>query len=328
MAGVRAALAVVALTVTIGLPRFAARTPDSYGYVQLARYLRGEVGREELVTPYAYRVLTPFIAAHLPWRDPSLSLALINVLCTIAAYLLFMRYLRRLLPSRAAVNLGMLIAVVSFPTFAYSSEVLTDPAGFLALIAASSLLLEERPYAFSATVSLGILARDSVVVMVAVFLLYQALRERRMRGPWPWITSLVVALPPLVTLLAVRRYFSDLPNVTGMPSLHQVWSNLRNPLRCASVLLTVGPPGLLLVAGWRQRGRAAFAVLPRRELGLLAALTAVGVLFGLYSVVAFVMSGRYVWLTYPGLIPLAVVAGRDTFVARRLTTAANTLFGP
>ena len=327
-ARLRGAVVVTALTIVIGLPRFAQHTPDSPQYVELARYFRGDTERDRLAAPYAYRVLTPFFAAQLPMRDVSINLALINVLCTVLAYLTFARYLARLLPSRTDVNVGMLLLTVSFPTFAYSSRVLSDPAGFLALVTATILLLDECRWAFSVTLTLGTLARDSVILMVAVFLLHRAMEGISAPEKRHWLTPTLAILPPIVTFFAVRAYFSDLPDRTGAPSLHQLWRNLESPLRCASVLLTIGPPTLLLLAGWRRKGLSFAADLPAPEKRLLLVITALGLVFGLYSLGAFVVGGRYFWPAYPGLIPLAVMAGiHTTLFTRWLAPAANALFG-
>jgi len=106
---------VFVLTILLSLPRCAHHTPDSKHYIILAKYFRGDRDRHSLRTPFAYRVLVPLLAAHGPTDDLDFNFAAINVACTVAAYLLFVAYLKKLVTSSTELNVGFLLLVVSFP---------------------------------------------------------------------------------------------------------------------------------------------------------------------------------------------------------------------
>ena len=163
---------VITLTILLALPRFAHHTPDSPRYINLAKYFRSELPREQLLGPHAYRVLVPFLAAHIPSDNLAFNFALINVLATLIAYLIFIPYLKCFVTSRTDFNVGMLMLVMSFPSLNYASRVLTDPVGFLTFVIAAYLLLKEYYYRLSATVCLGVLARESLLCMVLVTTIY------------------------------------------------------------------------------------------------------------------------------------------------------------
>ncbi|MGH7369832.1 MAG: hypothetical protein ACREIN_02985 [Candidatus Methylomirabilaceae bacterium] len=83
---------VILLTVVLALPRFGRHSPDSLRYLALAKYFRGEVAREELRGPFAYRPLVPFLAAQLPPGNLDFNFAVIKIAATVLAYLLLIPY--------------------------------------------------------------------------------------------------------------------------------------------------------------------------------------------------------------------------------------------
>jgi len=111
---VRLLIVTILLTGCLGIPSFAHYTPDSPHYVNLARYFQGDLQKEQLLKPYAYRPLVPLLATLLPIDSLDDSIALINILATIAAYLIFIRYMKELGMSPLQVDVGLLIFVLSF----------------------------------------------------------------------------------------------------------------------------------------------------------------------------------------------------------------------
>ena len=300
------------LTILLSLPRFAHHTPDSKHYINLAKYFRGDLDRHSLRTPFAYRVLVPFLAAHGPSDDLDFNFAAINVGCTVAAYLIFVAYLKKLVTSSTELNVGATLLVVSFPSLNYSSGILTDPAAFLVCVAAAYLLSQERYALFAAVVSLGVLARESVLSMVLVAVLYLLMNSRRQRAAL--LTKLpLVIVPPAVVLIAVRLCFSDMPHYLWVPSLQVMLSNLKRP-----VLFTLCPTLVLFLIGvWTKR----FGFVERlsfRQKNLLLSLTIGGALTVIYSVVAAFMSGRFLWPLYTVLVPVAVLASNKTIIFTKL----------
>ena len=327
----RLVVVVILITVVLALPRFAHHTPDSKHYISLAKYLRGDVPREQLRGLFAYRILVPFLAATLPSDNLDLNFALINVLATILAYLVFIPYLKRFVTSQTDLNVGMLLLVVSFPTFNYASGVLTDPVGFLMFIIAAYLLLNERYFLFTCAVCLGLLARESALFLVPASIMYIVmgyLGQRKKNWMKAFGILTVVAIPPALLLFADRAFFSDIPNpyYYGL-SLRKFVANITRTINWITFLLTLGPPVLLCLIGLRRDGLRFVADLPAREARLLFSITIVGVLHMIYSV-ATGMSGRYVWPSYSVLIPLAVLLGnRTTLFMEGLVPIANRIFG-
>ena len=127
-------LIIVGLTILLSIPRFSHYVaPDSTRYVELASYFQGTLLKQELHTPYIYRVLVPYLASLGPTNSLDTNFAAINVLFTSAAFIVFYFYLQTLIKNTSQVNFGMLIFIVAFPTVNYSSGVMTDAAGFFFL---------------------------------------------------------------------------------------------------------------------------------------------------------------------------------------------------
>ena len=222
-------VAIIVMTIALAIPRFAHHTPDSKFYTALSGYFQGAVDRASLHPPYAYRPLLPLLASYGPSKSVDINFAIINVLFTIGAYFIFYRYLRLLLRTRAEVNVGLLLLIASFPTFNYASGVLTDPAGYLFLTAASYLLAKKRFLLFSVVTSFGVLAREALLVIVLAYLIYVISSSFSEPRPNHSLYYLLWAIPPICVCFAVRLYFADLPTFFWYPSMQKFLMNISRP---------------------------------------------------------------------------------------------------
>ena len=326
---------VVLLTVVLGLPRFGRLTPDSRHYIAVAKYFRGAVARETLPRSFASRPLVPFLAARLPPANLDFNFAVTNIAATVLAYLLFIPYLKRFVTSSTELNVGMLMLVVSIPTPNYGSSVLSDPVGFLFLVIAVSFLLNEQYLRMTVAISLGVLARESLLTVAlasVIDLVLGAWGREANRWKRVWAILPLVSIPPIAVVLGVRAYYSDLPaSFWWTPSLQGFIRNISQPkLGWITFLLTLGPPLLLCVAGFRESGMRRLKAFGEREARFLLSLAAVGVAYIIYSNIirTAYMSGRFVWPFYTALIPIAVRMGNGTTLFTRwLGPLSDRLFG-
>lgn len=311
----RLVLVVILLTVILALPRFAHHTVDAKHYINVAKYFQGDLPREQLLAPFAYRVLAPFLAAHLPLSDLSASFALMNIAARIMAYLVFIPYLQRFATSRTDLNVGILMLVVSFPSFNYASGVLSDPVGFLLFVIGAYLLVSESYYLLSASICVGVLAREPVLCLVLASTIYVVIGNLSQRGRSRlkvWITLLITSVPPIAVYFAVRAYFSDVYDQGYMGlSLRSFLTNMTRPIGWGSFLLAVGPSVIVSLIGFRQRGLGFAKSLGDREARVLLSLAVASLPFMIYSLAVY-NSGRYVWPFYTALIPIAVLSSNQT----------------
>ena len=326
----RIMLFIVLVTVLISLPRFAHRTPDSSRYIKVAKFLCGEMEKEELAVPFACRIFTPLLANLVPIDNLDVSFALVNILATVFAYLLFVPYLKNFLKSETELRFGIFVLVVSFPTFNYASGVLTDPLGFLFLIISAYFLLKERFLFLSASITLGIVARDALISMVMIAIIYILTgligKGKEIRKEI-WGKLLVVTIPPMAVYIVLRIYFSGLHDAfTWIPSFRILLRNFTREISLTTFSLTLCPLLFLFLFGvWARKGDFKRS-LTEGQARLLFSITIVSIIFILYSQFTVYMSGRFVWPLYTALVPLTVLSIRHTVMFRKFLAPLSDLF--
>lgn len=324
---------IIGLTILLSIPRFKHYVaPDSTHYVELASYFAGDLAKEGLQTPFTYRVLVPYLASLGPSSQLDLNFAIINTIFTASAFILFYFYLQELVSNRSQFNFGLLLLIIAFPTVNYASGVMTDAAGFFFFVLATYLFLIRRFLFFTIALTIGVLAREAILVLllaVAVYILLSYLRgPKDERKPW-LILSL---LPPILAYVGVRMFFSDLPNFFWSPTWRQFLFTVSRPVAWTTFLLTLVPPILFLYLGYRRQLVSTAEVLRNWSFhtkSLLVSLAVAGIALNIYSITSAALSGRFVWPFYVVLIPLATAFFRDdgsrlfSFVG----TIANKIFG-
>jgi hypothetical protein len=326
-------LVIVGITFLLALPRFKHYVaPDSTHYVELASYFAGDLAKEELRTPFTYRVLVPFLAAIGPTNSLDLNFAIINILFTAGAFIVFYFYLQELLNDPSQINIGLLLLIVAFPTVNYASGVMTDAAGFFFFVLATYFFQTNRYLSFTVTLTCGVLARDAVLVLVIALIVYQLISYTR--GPryerQPWLFLAVV--PPLLIYIGIRAFFSDLPSFFWNPSWRQFMFTVSRPVAWATFLLTLLPPLLFLSLAYRRQTVPTGEVLAKWSFhtqNMLVSLTAAGIALNIYSITSAALSGRFVWPFYVVLVPLAAAYFRDdgSLIFRVSGSVADKLFG-
>jgi hypothetical protein len=324
---VRLLIVTILLTGCLGIPRFAHYTPDSPHYVNLARYFQGDLQKEQLLKPYANRPLVPLLATLLPIDSLDDSIALINILATIAAYLIFILYMKELGMSPLQVNVGILILVLSFPTFNYSSGVLTDPGGFFMFILGVYLLLKDKYYLLSFSACLGVLVRESHLILVLIAIIDILIRyfyQLKETQTWKKMAKriIIVSAPSILTFIIIQLYlFPDVRTSFHWGiSLQGLLRNISQPkIGWLTFSLTIFPPILLTIYGIHKNGLEFIDNMPLRIKILSFSITIVGIIYIIYSnsIATAYMSGRFVWPFYSILIPVTVLSIQRTSLYER-----------
>jgi hypothetical protein len=315
----------LSLLILLGLVRFGHLTPDSPYYLELVEYFEGGIPVNELNPPYAYRILTPWLASLIP-LNPNVAFASVNLAATFVAYILFALILRQLATSQNEFNVGLTLMVISFPTVNYSSGVLTDPVGFLFLTAGALTLYFEKFILLALVASVGVLARDSVVSLSLAAWIYLFLMRDEYKSRSIWTYSFV-GLVPVAFIFAIRAWLSDIPQYVWTPSFSRVSANLTRPVSWITVLLPAAPIAIVLFYGVWRRGCDRWHGLSHRQRAWTISLTSVSLLVLLYSVLSAFMSGRFVWPLYVTIIPISVIIASGTPLFNWLTAISNILFG-
>lgn len=281
-------------TLLLAVPRFAHTTPDSVYYTDLVRYFQGDLARESLHTPFAFRWLVPWIAAWLPGMSPPFAIATCSVVATCAAYLMAVRLWTQLLCTQRQLHIAAALLVCSFPTLNYGSAVLTDAAGLLVLTAACLAMLRHRYVVLGLILVVGTGVRESTLLMLPVMALCFA--QTRRPG---WLPALgIISICTLLAAGATRGYFADLPPYFWTPTWGRTIANLSRPVSWATVTLTVAP---LLVLYFARRVKGP---VPATLRIFVVSLALPCLLLFAYAVSSAFMSGRFLWPLYLALVPL------------------------
>jgi hypothetical protein len=271
--------------------RWGGTVEDSQAYFDTARYLRGELSKEELRAPFPYRILVPAIAAGLP-GDLRNGFAMLNwVLVTAAASLSTAAVLRAGLGSKRAVAAGLLM-LLSLPTVWYAPYLLVDPGSVCARAAFVLAIVTGQPWLAALAGLVGTAVREENILLLV------------------WLVAMrrIALLPGLAVLAAAGAWIvalrwwllAGLPGYTWEPSWWSFTHNLKDLRAMASVCLTALVVVPLALAAWRK---APPSLGQFRSLLLLMALPP------LYAALCVRIDGRAVWGLYPFLVPLAVSLG-------------------
>src|SRR5436190_675742 len=152
-------LLLIGLTLTCS-PRFNRDTrSDQEHYVNLIRYLRGQIDASTLSAPFAYRLAGPLLASVLP-LEPMTALNVVNLVALGIASLLIYRSIL-LLPRPFEVALaGSALFVFSFPTFYYGTIGYVDPVLILFLGLFVFAICAENRWLAATAFLLGCLAKE------------------------------------------------------------------------------------------------------------------------------------------------------------------------
>lgn len=295
------------LSIVISLYHFGWGYSDSLRYIKMVEYFRGNAEFKELVTPFAYRPLVPFIVSILPVDDIRQGFGIVNTTALFLSSLIMFLFLRSLAFSTMESYFGSVLTVVSFPAFYHGPSAGTDAVGFLVIILAVHLLHQGRFPLFFIVVSLGVLVRETNLALLLLLGLH--LSQRQFAGRRKKLV--IPALLPLLAYFLIRTAFCELGQFFWVPSFKTFFSNLSRPRAYLSTLFTIGPALILIPLAVKYRSEWLANWATRNDLRFLRNLCLSFAPIPIYAVVAVsYMDGRSVWVLYPIFIPLSLLGLR------------------
>lgn len=275
---------------------------DAEFYETYVQVFRGEASRDALTTPFSYRPLVPLLAAPLPFGAMT-ALNLVNLVGLEIGMLFLFLILRRLGGSDPLALLGCALYAVSFPVFYYGSVGIVDPVLVGFVTAGTYCILADRLRWLVAVSLLGVLCKETVVVLLAPLFVH-LWRARALGFVAALVLTGALGLGMAAVEVGVRLQVPGTAGHGWPMSLASLLENLQRPRAVLSFLLGLGVPGaaaLLFAAG------RASEVVRRPELATLAAGFLATLALSFYAMLAAYADGRFIWLSYPFSIPLAMV---------------------
>ena len=265
---------------------------DAPEYMNAVRYYRGEIPKDHLATPFAYRVGVPYVAARLPVKDPMTALNCVNGVGLALAIFFLHGAMRAIGFGFWTTVMGDFMSILSFPVFYYGAIGLVDPVAVTALAAGLYCLYRRHWLGLCGVIALGALVRETSIVLVVV-----AASHLLVTRPRNWrVTMVLVALAFILPTLGIRMAFHDLPHYVWKPTLSYLHQNLR--LRTVvSIALSFGIPGILTLMWLLQKRSGARASLVSNPavcvpmfIGILCALGLTA-----FAFLAAYADGRFLW---------------------------------
>ncbi|MHA1939343.1 MAG: hypothetical protein ACXABV_08220 [Candidatus Thorarchaeota archaeon] len=290
--------------------------PDSEKYILLFSLFRGEIPVEDLVTPFSYRPLLPYIASLIP-TDASIAFAITN-----SAFLLILSttlYLicRNFEITRFGSFLSAAACMATHQVAAYGAAVLVDTPAIMCMAVAALLMLQDKDnekwYLTSVVLMIGTAFRETVLLMALAYVLH----TRVVRHAIP------IILGPLLVHLGIRMLFTP-PAQTGFVWIFSLL-NLTDRLPTTLIMVQFAFQniivflliGLVLLRGtsWAKGGMWYWLW----TIGVpLAGITALGLFFGYFT-------SRFIWPLYIAIIPI-VALGVDwvlSFIKKRIGLSSS-----
>jgi len=272
---------------------------DAANYLAQVDYYRGGPPTELLISPFAERLLAPWLAARLPFAAMT-ALNVVNLLALAAALAFIDATLGLLGVGGRGRWLGGALFVFSFPTFYYGAIGLVDPALIAFLAAALYFLLAGRWVGLVVALLLGGLTRETIVLFLPVLVVYFACCTGRARRDAIWLLAAIGATLGGVLLAHLLRPAAAGEGYLWLPDWGRFLRNAARPRAWVSGAITLGlPAGLALWAMARHWPP------PRWTWPLLAGWLTCLALFVFAMFTAYV-DGRFVWPAIIFTIPIGL----------------------
>jgi len=275
---------------------------DAYQYITYTKYFRGDLSaHKKLENPFTYRPVAPFIASFLPFK-PMTSINILNVLALLVA-LIFLNQLLKFLKFKSSFRfLGLILFIYSFPTFYYGSSGNIDSVLICCLMIGLYVLLKEQWTLFLILLIISTGVKETSIVLVFVSVVYILLKTSMQVSRKIAIITSYVAVYASVTVI-IRNLFGTGSEYIWLPGIQKILENISRPKTWLSFILTLGIPGFL--SFFHLNHLKKYYNQKSIQLILLIGF-AISILLFVFSIISAYSDGRFIWVSYPFTIPLAL----------------------
>ncbi len=275
---------------------------DSRHYKNHILYFRGEVNETKLKEPWVYRPLPTYIASFLPFKAMT-SLNILNYIAMITGLIFLLKICFVLKLSSISSFIGGLFYTFSFPVFYYGTIGYIDPILVSSLIVSLYLILTQKNILFFISVILGALIKETFIIILPVWAIHQVLIQKRSIFVVCVILGfLMLCFIGVITLVRILTPVDS--GFLWVPKSKMVLFNLFRTRSWFSFLLTLGPAGIIAIYYLIKINKNIIDI-------PICIVFATGFLAGfsvfVYSMLSAYADGRYFWIAYPFMLPLACI---------------------
>ena len=280
---------------------------DSPFYVKLLLWLKGEYP-EPPGQPFRMRVLNPLLASYLsPLIGVNNSFGALNTAFWILTCLVYFLALSKYLGSNELAGVSCILFSGSIPVLVYGAAISTDMIGWLAL--AVAIYYVQKPVRFQNIILMGIcvciliFGREVSLLAIAYILIYRLIRGEKISKIF--LESIILGA---FSILAILTLYMLIPAPGYTAYFYPSFLNAGNLEKISKAIKQ-------LVAtyhiGWIPL--IAYSLDKTRKDALFNASVIVGGTFIFIDHFIGTISSRFVFLTYPGLLPAILVGINKLF---------------
>lgn len=288
---------------------------DSDEYVNMVKYFRGNLAPgDKLDPPYTYRILVPLMAAPLPF-NPITSINLLSVLAIFLSVYLLEKILTILNFDTKYKFAGSLLYIISFPVFYYSVTGNLDTVLLLVFFLSEYLILKKKYSILLLVVFWGTFIKETVLLVIILAFINMLLDKEESKKTI-LIYSFINAAAFLLGTYISRKVIPVTSTYIWKPSFDLIIMNLTRIRLYIAATLSFGIPGIFaLFTAWKRKELFSSNTVPLFY--FLASGFSISILLFLYSIVSAYSDGRFLWISYPFTIPLALYSIKYFFKVKQ-----------
>lgn len=280
---------------------------DVYSYHAYVEYFRGDFDRYPIFGPWRWRLLPSWIASFTPIEDPAVAFSVVSLgFLVLGGAALVVAAARFGMRGRGQAITGALYAV-SFPAVWYGTSGYVDGSLVALLCVALALIHWRRWWALLLVIAIGMVTKETFLIIVPVAASYLWARSRTARDWVPWSTAF--ATVAVASFVGIRLVLSTPRTLGWMPDPARLSWNLSRPQAVGSFILSCGV--VVPVAAWAAyrlivgRTRSVASALELRQNLHLVVGLGMGLAVALHGFLTAYADGRHVWTAVPFAAVLA-----------------------
>lgn len=277
---------------------------DSDEYVNMVKYFRGTIATgDKLDPPYTYRILVPLMAAPLPF-SPITSINLLSLLAIFISVYLLEKILTLLNFNAIYKFAGCLLYIISFPVFYYSVTGNLDTVLLSIFFFSVYLILKRKYNILPFVVFVGAFLKETALLIFLLAFVNMLLDKEKAKKTI-LLYSLLNGVVFLLGSYISRKVIPATSTYIWKPSFELVIMNLTRVRLYLAAALSLGIPGTFALLTVSKR-KEIFSGNTVPLFYFFVSGFAVSVLLFLYSICSAYSDGRFIWVSYPFTIPLAL----------------------
>ncbi|MBP9187694.1 MAG: hypothetical protein KBG11_11395 [Bacteroidia bacterium] len=275
---------------------------DARYFIAYVEYFRGDVPSDVIRPASNWRLLVPLVASVLP-LSPLSAINVTNQLLLLLSLVILYQSMLLVGINKGYVWLGLMLFILSFPTFYYTTIGYIDPGVMFFVSICIYAVLAQKVAMLILGFTIGFLAKEAIVVVIPFAVVYQFMqgKPKKAIGLAILLTVLYVALSYLV-----RQYAYITPgeknNLFWVANSSNILLNINRINSLLAPILSLGLVGFLYALSIKYQT----IIKSPLQLATLALVVTAIAMYAFAFITTFA-DGRPFWLAYYPMIIVGMI---------------------